>query len=343
MKVVVVGDVSWGGQYHLGDEAMTEVAIAQLTQRGAEVTLVAGDPELSAEHYRVDTVPRLGFRGVPRPKKLKMLSAMESAFSGEAGLPKGMAPAVEAVRTADAVVIAGGGNLNSGGEHHVFERLALKRIAEYHGVPLFVTSQSVGPHLSQDDRALVREIAEYATVFGVREASSARLMREIAPDPGRVVLTHDDAVLLPQLETSTVPSADVDLPPSYVVGSFTYHPGSTDLPAREYFRAIASALDEIVRTCDVDVVLLPHMGVLGVRDTSDRDCRAHARIADLMVSDRVHQLPVVSAAQTVSVTAGARFTVSTRYHPVVFGPTAGVPAVGLVTSHYSMIRMYGAL
>lgn len=343
MKVVVIGDVSWAGQYHLGDEAMTEAAIAQLKRHGADVTLVAGDPELSAAHYRVDTIRRLGFRGVPRPKKVTLLSALESAFAGEANVPEAMAPAVDAVRRADAVVIAGGGNLNANGEHHLFERLALTRIAEFFEVPLYVSSQSVGPHLSEDDEEIVREIADYAAVFGVRERSSAHLVRSLCAEPDKVVLTFDDALLIPQMERSSVPEVELTLPRTFVVGSFAHDPGVPEMPAPEYHRTIAMALDEIVATCDVDIVLVPHMGVLGVGDEDDRDCMAHARIAELMTSPRVHQLPVISAAQALAVTARAEFTISTRYHPVVFGPAVGVPAIGLVTSHYAMIRMHGAL
>ncbi|WP_338748494.1 polysaccharide pyruvyl transferase family protein [Janibacter alittae] len=343
MKVVVIGDVSWAGQYHLGDEAMTEAAIDQLKRHGADITLVAGDPELSAEYYQVDTIRRLGFRNVPRPKKITLLSTLESALSGEATVPKAMAPAVDAVRRADALVIAGGGNLNSTGEHHLFERLALTRIAEFFDVPLFVSSQSVGPQLSKDDREIVREIADYSVVFGVRERSSAQLMEGICAEPDKVVLTFDDALLIPQMAASSVPETKITLPRSFVVGSFTYHPGATELPPRDYYYEVAAALDHIVSTCDVDIVLIPHMGVLGPGDTNDRDRLGHARIAEFMVSDRVHQLPMISAAQAVSVTSGAQFTVSTRYHPLVFGPAVGVPAVGLVTSHYSMIRMRGAL
>lgn len=343
MKVVVIGDVSWAGQYHLGDEAMTEAAIAQLKRHGVDVTLVAGDPQLSAGYYQVDTIRRLGFRDVPRPEKLRLLSALESALSGEAEYPKSMAPAVQAVRGADAVVIAGGGNLNSNGEHHLFERLALTRVAEFFEVPLFVSSQSVGPQLSMDDRQIVKEIAEYAVVFGVRERSSAHLMKDLCAEPDKVVLTFDDAVLIPQMETSSVPEVELTLPRAFVVGSFAHEPGVPEMPATDYHRTIAAALDQIVATCDVDIVLVPHMGVLGVGDQDDRDCLAHARIAELMTSPRVHQLPVISAAQAVSVTSGAEFTVSTRYHPVVFGPAVGVPAIGLVTSHYAMVRMHGAL
>lgn len=343
MKVVVIGDVSLAGQYHVGDEAMTEVAIAQLKRHGADVTLVAGDPELSAAHYDVRTIPRLGFLGTSTARKRAMLTALDSALTGDTASPESMAPAVEAVSAADALVIAGGGNLNSLGEHAIFERLALTRIARSFGVPLFVSSQTVGPELTRREREMVAEIVDHATVFGVRERWSAELVRDLAADPGTVVHTFDDAVLAPRLGSSGVPEVELSLPRDYVVGSFTHQPGAIEVPDAEYHRTVAAALDRIVATCDVDIVLVPHIGVLGVADETDRDHMGHVRIAELMETPRVHLLPVLSAAQVVAVTAGAEFTVSTRYHPVVFGPAVGVPAVGLVTSHFAGVRMRGGL
>lgn len=343
MKIVLIGDVSWNGQYHLGDEAMTEVAVNQLKRHGAEITLIAGDPELSAHLYDVKTVPRLGFRDVPRPRKLKLLDAMHSGLVGRDQIPKEMLRTILAVQDADAVVIAGGGNLNTSGEHHLFERLALKRIAEHANVPLFVTSQTVGPHLSKEDREVVKEIVDYATVFGVREQTSAKLMRQICADPKKIVLTFDDAVLLPASMSAAQARNKFNLPERFVIGSFTFHPGSTGMSATDYYQELALALDQIVETADVDIVFIPHIGFLESTAKSEQDSRANSQITTFMTSQRVHELPVISAGDTVALTSGAQFTLSTRYHPVVFGPAVAVPAIGLVTSQYSRVRMGGAL
>lgn len=61
-NIVVIGDVSWAGKYHLGDEAMTEVAIMELLNRGANVTLMAGDPAIAESRYKVRAVKRFGYR-----------------------------------------------------------------------------------------------------------------------------------------------------------------------------------------------------------------------------------------------------------------------------------------
>ena len=58
---------------------------------------------------------------------------------------------VRAVATADAVLISGGGNLNSRFGWLLYERAAVALVAEYASVPLFVTGQSLGPTLTERD------------------------------------------------------------------------------------------------------------------------------------------------------------------------------------------------
>lgn len=345
-RVVVIGDVSWRGRYHLGDEAMTEAAIQQLQARGCEVTLVAGDPQLSAEFYGVDTVPVFGFAKCrsAEARELRARTIMETV-SGTTPANSADAQTVAAVRSADAVVIAGGGNMNSSGVHHIYERLLLKRIAEAAGVPLYISSQTVGPHLLPADRELVREIASYATVFGARERATTALLRELCGEAGTIVQTLDDAILLDADASDSVAQELPSLPERYVVGSFTYHAFSTGLSREEYYRELARMLDDVVRITDTDVLLLPHMGVLGLteQEGEDNDQFGHDRIAAYATSGRVTSLPLIAATSVFAVTSGAQFTISTRYHPVVFGAALGVPAIGVVTSYYSALRMRGAL
>ncbi|MFW7397198.1 MAG: polysaccharide pyruvyl transferase family protein, partial [Rothia mucilaginosa] len=51
----------------------------------------------------------------------------------------------DAIATMDAVVVSGGGNLNSRYGWLLYERAAAVRAAEHAGVPVYVTGQSLGP------------------------------------------------------------------------------------------------------------------------------------------------------------------------------------------------------
>ena len=54
----------------------------------------------------------------------------------------------DAIAAMDAVVVSGGGNLNSRFGWLLYERASVALVAEYAGVPLFVTGQSLGPVLN---------------------------------------------------------------------------------------------------------------------------------------------------------------------------------------------------
>ncbi|MHA3724028.1 polysaccharide pyruvyl transferase family protein [Leucobacter sp. HY1910] len=347
MRVIVIGDISGGGNYHLGDEAMSEVAVQQLQQRGAEVTIIADRPEISAPLYGVPAVRRFElWREKTREKKLARMDLIMRAVRGEAELPDGVRETTAAVRAADAIVVAGGGNLNSHmTENHLLERLLLARIAGHDGIPLYISSQTVGPVIVEQDRALLRELACSARVFGAREASTAELMRELCDDDATVVHTLDDVILMDPNDDARAAASSLELPERYAVASFTMHSGTTGLTREAYYRKLAAMLDKTVEQLDVDIVLLPHMGKLGHDNTASEgsDVYGHGRIVHYARTERVRSLEMMTSEALAAVTANAQFTLSTRYHPVVFGAGLGVPAVSLVTSYYSAVRMRGAL
>lgn len=347
MKIIVIGDISGGGNYHLGDEAMSEVAVEQLQARGAEVTIIADRPEISAPLYGVPAVRRFElWREQTRAKKLARMDVIMRAVRGEGDLPEAVRETTEAVRQADAIVVAGGGNLNSHmTENHLLERLLLARIAQHEQIPMYVSSQTVGPVIVEQDRALLRELACSVRVFGAREASTAALMRELCGDDATIVHTLDDVILMDPVAEAAELRASLELPERYIVASFTMHSGTTGLTREAYYRELATMLDGIIEAHDVNVVLLPHMGKLGENnaDREGSDVFGHERIVHYARSSRIRSFDMMRSSHLAAVTEAAQFTLSTRYHPVVFGVGLGVPAVSLVTSYYSAIRMRGAL
>ena len=64
MKALLIGDVGGVDGYHAGDEAMLDVAVDQLRNRGSTaITVVSGDPDDTSARYGVDAVARVGFAG----------------------------------------------------------------------------------------------------------------------------------------------------------------------------------------------------------------------------------------------------------------------------------------
>lgn len=343
MKAVIIGDLGWNYLYHLGDEAMSVAAAGVLRGMGVEVTLVGGNPAPTTARYGFKSVQRPGFKkAMSYAEKSELLEVFTKALRGEAALPESAEPVVGAIVESDAVIIGGGGNLNSAGEHHLFDRVAMSRAASQYGKPLFVSSQTVGPALLEREVELVKEIAHNSVRFGAREPTTGKFMRTLVGD-GKVYETMDDAILLrpaaPGKVASTVGSP---IPDRYVIASFTHHVGTTEMSVSDYTGAVARLLDSIVAAFGVDVLMIPHLGKFAPAKPSG-DQVFNSDVVSRSASGRVHAMPVLEADVALALTRDAVFTVSTRYHPVVFGPAVGTPAFGLQLSDYSVIRMAGAL
>jgi hypothetical protein len=106
VRAVVIGDIGRRRAYHLGDEAMTEVALEMLTARGVYVVLAAAEPEVSEEFYRNAAVAQVGFAGAGRPRNEALLGEVTERLTGDPAAEGGLHAAL---RDADLAVIAGGG------------------------------------------------------------------------------------------------------------------------------------------------------------------------------------------------------------------------------------------
>jgi len=340
VKFVVLGDVGLKSLYHVGDEAMTEVAVEMLRDHDPEqITLVVGDPETATAQYGLPAVKRIGFSpGWTRRQSNDKLARETSAASLDNAKPGSVAAAV---RNADAVVIAGGGNMTSRYAHHLYERVAITRMAKYYGKPLLVTSQTVGPVLRAADEDLLGEIVEYALLFGARDDDSFALLHRIGGQRASPVVqrTADDAVLLDS-DPSTRAS-DSSLSARYIVASFTSDRGTTDLSQDEYQASIAETLKTLADQLDADVLLVPHTGAPGGDPTGDEV--SDAAIVELAAHPRVRALRVGTARETAALCAGAVLCVSTRYHSAVFSLAASTPTVAVSLSFYSTVRFRGAM
>ncbi|MFN3866867.1 MAG: polysaccharide pyruvyl transferase family protein [Demequina sp.] len=341
MNVVVIGDIGWRYLYHLGDEAMTEAAIDALRARGInDITLVAGQPEVSEAFYQLPCVSRAGFRSSwTRDRMDDHLSAVTDVLA-RPDLPE--RSIYSAIRDCDVVLIAGGGNMNSNDYHLLYERVATKRIAEHFEKPLYVTSQTIGPRLTDGDRAKVFEVVDYARAVGAREPTTAALLRGGAARPEFIFSTLDDATLLTSDDAARTAVTELAGDRPFVVASFTHHGGSMWADEETYHSDIAALVRDVATAHDVDVLLAPHAGSLDPGETT-RDQHGNEAIANLAGTDRVRAIRMITAREDVALIERARLSLSTRYHPLVFASAVAAPAVAIANSYYSSIRMRGAM
>ena len=247
----------------------------------------------------------------------------------------------DSIASMDAVVISGGGNLNSRYGWLLYERAAAVRAAEHAGVPVYVTGQSLGPVLNPEDAQILERMLRTARSVTVRERSSLAWCRERGIDAR---LSVDDATDYPvaspartlhYAEGVSAGQALDELPEHYVCVTVNE---CTDQQAQQ----IARLLDGMWREHGYAPVFLSHYG--DPQDPASGDIQAHQRIAKrLSTSTPATLLPILHADQSIAVHRAAAFTLTSRYHPAVFSAAAGIPVLALVPDAFTQMRVGGAL
>lgn len=342
-RVAVLADL--GQQvYHVGDEAMGHAAVDKLRRRGHDVVLLSRDPAQTRRIFGHPAVPTLQFPWSPAEREdyLRRIRA-----DGGAQLPPGdPALALRAeLESVDALLIAGGGNLNSRYGWLLYERAAVAAVARSLGKPVVVSGQTLGPVLTAQDAGVLAGMLRDAALVGVRESTSARLAADLGVAAERGL---DDASFLADPPAPGAGSQEAESAPGLPAGpglrdavpegpyvAVTLAPGGD----AGYRRALAGALDRLHARTQLPTVFVPHMDVPG---SSNIDGGIHADVAALMGTPHV-LTPIADARSSASLTRGASLVVSTRYHPAVFALAAGIPAVALAVDAYSDARLRGAM
>ena len=247
----------------------------------------------------------------------------------------------DAIATMDAVVVSGGGNLNSRYGWLLYERAAAVRAAEHAGVPVYVTGQSLGPVLSPEDAQVLERMLRTARSVTVREHSSLAWCRErgidarLSVDDATDYLVDSPARTLRYAEGISAGQMLNKLPEHYVCVTVNE---CTEQQAQQ----IARLLNGMWREHGYAPVFLSHFG--DPQDPASGDIQAHQRIAKrLSTSTPATLLPILHADQSIAVHRAAAFTLTSRYHPAVFSAAAGIPVLALVPDAFTQMRVGGAL
>ena len=355
MRVVMIGDVGGLDGYHLGDEAMLDVAIGELSRRGAqELTVISSNPIDTATRYGVTGLSRIGFSdrsvrsdGV-RDRQLDAVVALAESgrfastgtgvLAEDEGARERAEAVIEAVGAADAVVVAGGGNLSSSWPEHLYERTALLSIAHRAGVAAVVTSQTLGPSLSDRQAVLLGAALSTARVIGLRERPSYDLAASLVDDSTPRRLQLDDAVAIPD---DAVPTFDGDrhLADGYIALSFSPIVDDRD---NGYFDSVAALARRLHERSGLPLAFVPNVGSWSAEPTDDVAVGQELR-RRLGSGAHLVLAPLLPARQAAALLRGASAILSTRYHPVVLGLGATVPCLAFAQDRYTAVKLRGAM
>ena len=335
MKVALLCDVDQS-VYHVGDEAIATMSTRRLRARGHEVVRLSRHekygPGGSAPR---ESIPALVFPW-PLEDRGRDLEEIRSGLAGDVrALPAEdkLFGIIEQLRGVDALVIGGGGSLNSRYGWLLDERLATALIARALGKPVVLTGQSLGPELSPADRESARELLELCTLVGLRDVHSIRIARDLCPDHPALVQTLDDAVGLGM----PAHGEDHEVDPSLL--SVTLGGDGDPLPRDDYIALACAVIEEVAQRTGARIELVPHMAD---PDDGGGDLALHQEVA-AQLSIPATVLPIALDTEAAVRTTRAGWVISTRFHPVVFGTAAGSSVLALPLNRYGHTRMDGAM
>jgi polysaccharide pyruvyl transferase WcaK-like protein len=331
-RLLLIADIGDEQTRHIGDEAMLEANLDSLRRLfpRAAFTIVARAPEWVARRYGVAAVPSFGFPRDRAAERKSMFAALTESPDDK------QPPVIDAIASADALIVSGGGNLSSTWPDLLYERAALLELAHRFGKPAVVLGQTIGPHLVEDERRLLAASLQHARIIGVRELPSAVLAVALGIPHERIWYQFDDAMLI-----------DEPAPVSPVVSPTTSTLAVTIDPqlratGETLFGSLADQLRMLADATGARIVLIPH--AFGGEDRDLPSDLTEARLlADRIGDARVTVAEGLDAEETRRLTAAASLVISSRYHPIVFGLVAGVPSIGIYGDDYCRIKLQGAL
>lgn len=344
MRVVCIGDIGVSDDViHIGDEAMFHEMVTQLRARGVDdIVGISSSPDESAARYGIRGIHRIGFftdRERSRDEADRRMSRVLRTAAGESDLLDPTDPAhavIDAIRSADGVAVAGGGNMASTWPLHIYERSTIAQLARLFAKPFVVSGQTIGPHLTEGDATLVADLLESARLVGLRERDSYAFSARLGVPGELLTQTIDDASFL---AVDAAPTAALPARP-YCVVTMAAHINGEDPSA--FDTRMAELLDGVAADTGLDIVFFAHYGSM---DTAAAigDTIVHNRIRARMTADNVRVFPTTDSPAAAALARGAALSISSRYHPAVFAVSAGVPTVGIAVDDYTTTKLTGAL
>lgn len=338
MKVALLCDVDQL-VYHVGDEAIFTAEAAELRRRGHDVVRISRHESYGprSAHRTDGTIPALTFPwGLE--DRTRYLAEIRGVLSGDReALPAQdkLFGIIEDLRAVDALVIGGGGSLNSRYGWLLSERLATALVARHLGKPVILSGQSIGPFLQPGDRELVAELIDVCDLVGLRDASSVQIARTLQPDHAAIMCIPDDAHLL----------LAAHKPRDVIAATVAGDPGPLGTDA--VLSVVGAVVGQLAEKTGAVVELVPHMGLTDPEHDPGHDVEMHRSLADLIrrrnPTVTVENCGLEVDRDSARRTATAQWVVSTRFHPVVFALGAGAVPLALPVDVYGRARIEGAL
>lgn len=331
MRVALLCDTSQAAD-RLGNEAILASSAEQLQSRDIEVVPICrGHHRVSGRQPSDERILALEFPWLPADRQ-RYLAEIRAVLAGDRrALPAGdkVFTIIDQLRGVDALVIGGGGALNSRLGWLLYERLATALIVAGQGKPVILTGQSIGPDLSVSDREVLAELLDLCSLVGLRDADSYRAAKQLRPGHPAIFQTMDDAVLL---------DVDCTAPQANRIG-VSLDAQQWPFPDDDYLNVMAAVIDGLAERTGAEVEFIPQSAD-SEGDGSDQE--VHQAVAR-RCSRPVSVAPIEKGTASSQRLTRCQWVVTTRVHPVVLGLLAGAAVLPIGLDRRGLSRIDGAL
>ena len=311
-----IGNPSW----HVGDDAIALSSFKQIKDAGHTPYLFTHDATRSQQLVPgANFLRSIEFPELPLEREEFFLSAQD--FSDFRRNP--VADELAQLHHLDALIIGGGGSINSYFSRLLLERSLFAQYAKHIGLPVAISGQSVGPLLLGHEEQAVRRLFDSADLIGVRGPFSKKEAQKYTSK--EIYVAHDDAICFSGVEN--LRGGD------FIAGCF--NDAHAAFPTSTSAALIAATLDRLSKATGLTTKLISHMADSAKQD---QDVAFHEAIAQHM-STPVEVFNPAHPSQLVPALQGASLSVTNRFHQGVFAMTSAIPTLLLAPNLYANLRM----
>jgi len=320
-KVLMIADITGAGvDYHVGDEAMAEVAINRLSNLFGKrnLTMICASPKAIPATYGIKAVT---YHSITNDKRASLLFKRPHSYL------KNYLSLFYLLLTHKIVFICGGGNITTQWKEVLESRIHLIKWAKRFGKKVILVSQTLGP-FNDAHRILVDKYIPLADWIGVRDYHYSHTQTKAT-----VHYAVDDAVFLKPSEKSGIKVLN-DLPENKLALSIRKLGTTTNNDLNSLCKLIAAIASED----NSHTVLIPHHAPNGKGDIQlANENKQYWSDDALTIID-----PILLASDLKAITGDCKYTISMRYHQLIFALSMGVPAIGIYSNQYTKAKLEGA-
>lgn len=319
--IIVLADVSGKGDgYHIGDEAMAEVAIERLSDiAGREnIVLACTSAKNAGETYGVNYMNLYAVTDSERKKRIQRRphSALKEYLLFYYQLKR-----------CRLVFVAGGGNMTSVWPEVLESRLHFLGMAKRMKKPIILASQTLGPY-TPEHREKINQLLTGAAHIGVRDDHYSKT--QVTP---HVEFAVDDAVFLKKDASGISDRLSRNGKGLLAISMRNFRGVNSDQQD-----ALANTIHEIAQARKLHTIFIPHHAEGGQGDLA-----IAKRISSQWDSNTIEILyPIPYASEVKALTSECSLVISMRYHQLIFSLSTGTPCIGIYSDEYTQAKLTGA-